>query len=97
MLSTWIKEVGRILLLRKFRKSNKVDLPLHVLLLALALIVLASVLVEVLTRIRFLGFWTIFSKVEGTPAIETTVVVVPLIKLSIIWLRIRLLLLLLRH
>ena len=61
------------MLLQKFSKSNKVDLPLHVLLLDLALIVLVSVLVEVLTRIRFLGFWTIFSKVEGTPAIETTV------------------------
>ena len=49
MLSTWIKEVGRILLLQKFSKSNKVDLPLHVLLLSFALIVLVSVLVEVLT------------------------------------------------
>ena len=94
MLSTWIKEVGRILLLQKFSKSNKVDLPLHVLLLALALIVLVSVLVEVLTRIRFLGFWTIFSKVEGTPAIETTVVTILATERSIIcpWTRMLLLL-----
>ena len=90
MLSTWIKEVGRILLLLKFSKSNKVDLPLHVLLLALDLIVL----VEVLTRIRFLGFWTIFSKVGGTPAIETTVVTIPATERSIIcpWTRMLLLL-----
>ena len=71
-------------MLRKFSKSSKVDLPLHVLLLALALIVLVRVLVEVLARIRFLGLRTIFSKVGGTPAIEATVVTVPTTELLII-------------
>ena len=68
MLGTWIrsKEVGKILWLRMFSKSSKVNFPLpdlHVLLLALALIVLVRVLVEVLARIRFLGLRTIFGKV----------------------------------
>ena len=54
------------MLLRRFNKSSEVDFPLfdlHVLLLALALIILVRVLVEVLARIRFLGLRTIFGKV----------------------------------
>ena len=89
-------------MLRRFNKSSEVDFPLfdlHVLLLALALIILVRVLVEVLARIRFLGLRTIFSKVGGTPTIKATFVVLPMIELLIIWpwTRLLLLLLLLRH
>ena len=93
MLSTWIKEVGKILLLWKCSKSSKVNFllsDLHFLLLSLALIVL----VRILFWIRFLGLRAIFGKMQGTAAIKTTVVVLPLIKLSIIWPWTRLLLLL---
>ena len=80
--------------LREFSEGSKIDPSL----LIFHHLLFAFVLVGVLTRKRFLGLRAIFSKVWGTSAIKTTVVVLPLIELSIIWPWTRLLLLLLlRH
>ena len=94
MLSTWIKEVGDISLLQRFSKSGEVNFSLP----DLYFLLLAFALVGILFWIRFLGLRAIFGKVWGTSAIKTLVVILPLIKLLIIWPWTRLLLLLLlRH
>jgi hypothetical protein len=83
MLGTWIKEVGRILLLQRFSKSGKVDLPLPdlpFLLLVIALIVLVNVLVRILILCGLLVSRAISSKVHRTSAEIATVVIIWIIR-----------------